>query len=758
MKFLYLTDTHFTGKTPSSRIDDIQQTILNKLLDVKKIIEDVGIDIVLHGGDMFHSPDVSNQFTGKIAKIINSFKAPMYVVPGNHDLYGYNMSTINNTKLGLLEKTGVINIISRDNPIIFDNNGFKIGIEAQEYFTEIDEDIKRDFRIENIDVDFSILLSHSMLLDHKFHEGVKHTLIKDVSTYADLVLAGHYHDGFKERKNEEGTWFFNPGSFLRVDASTAMIKSMPRVVVFDIRDNVFLYEYIELPSAKPGSEVFSNKNLENKLYGLDLTNFHNKIKNQKFKSVNIIDLINEYIKNNPSDLEAAEYAKNKIESVSIKNCDKGYISESKNITIDKVELHNFQTHTNKVIQFENGLNIIVGESNVGKSSILRAIHWCLYDKPNGSDFIKTGTKSCRVIIHLSNGYIIERKRSRTSSGSYILTTPDGTVRDFKGFNNNIPIEILNAHQCPEIKINGTGYKINIAVQMDQPFLIGNSATERLSMLGAIVDADRADVAKRDIGIEKRRLNLEKNQLKDLKDIKEKELEKYNHLEKMKMNIEILEMAIGRIESDEIKLSSMQRIKKDYESSLEDLAFINRRLSQIRIPDKETVNSLKDELNNLYMLENLKYDYSNRCCDIDNIIERLKDIPNIEDLSEPIREYRKNVELLNELNLCNSNYLNLKTQLASSKFKVTYDLDLCKDTIEEFNNNVELLNKLEVIKKDFINLKSDHNKLNNYIISTENKISKLNKDKENRIAELQGVTDICESCGSEININKLLGDA
>lgn len=758
MKFLYLTDTHFTGKTPSSRTDDIQQTILNKLLDVKKIIEDVGIDIVLHGGDMFHSPDVSNQFTGKIAKIINSFKAPMYVVPGNHDLYGYSMSTINNTKLGLLDKTGVINIISRDNPMVFNDNGFKIGVEAQEYFTEIDEDIKNDFRIENIDVDYNILLSHSMLLDHKFHEGVKHTLIKDVYTSADLVLAGHYHDGWKERQNSEGTWFFNPGSLLRVDASTAMIKSTPRVVVFDIGYNLFEYEYIELPSAKPGKDIFSSKNLETRLYGLDLTNFHNKIKNQKFKGINITDLINEYIKTNPDDLEAATYAKDKINSTSIKNCDVGYISENSNITINKVELHNFQTHAKKIVEFDKGLNVIVGESNAGKTSILRAIHWCLYDKPNGSDFIKTGAKSCRVLVHLSNGYIIERKRSRSSSGSYILTAPDGTVTDFKGFSNNIPIEVLNAHQCPEIKINGTGYKMNIAMQMEQPFLIGNSSNERLSMLGAIVDADRADVAKRDIGTERRRLNLEKNQLKELKEGKEEELSKYTYLEKMKMNIDILEMAIGRIESDEIKLSSMERIKKDYESSLEDLAFINRRLSQIEIPDRETISNLKDELNNLYILENLKFNHSNKCDDIDKITERLKAIPNVDALGEPIKKYKKNIELLNELTLCNSNYLNLKAQLESNKYKVTYDLVSCKDVIEEFNNNIELLSKLEVLKKDFINLTNDHNKLNNYIISTENKIIVLNKEKQSRIAELQGVTDICEACGSEININKLLGDA
>lgn len=756
MKFLYLTDTHFTAKTPSSRIDDIQLTILKKLLDVKKIIEDVGIDIVLHGGDMFHSPDVSNQFTGKIAKIINSFKAPMYVVPGNHDIYGYSMATINNTKLGLLEKTGVINIISRKNPLILDDNGFKIVIEAQEYYTEIDEDTERDFRIENIDVDYSILLSHSMLLDHKFHEGVKHTLIEDVSTNADLVLAGHYHDGFKERRNSEGTWFFNPGSLLRVDASTAMIKSMPRVVVFDIQENTFDYKYIELPSAKPGNEVFSNKNLESKLYGLELTNFHNKIKNQNFKGINIIDLINDYIKNNPDDLDAGNYAKDKVNITSIKNCDVGYISEDNNITIDKVELYNFQAHGKKIVEFDKGLNVIVGESNAGKTTILRAIHWCLYDKPNGSDFIKTGSKSCRVIIHFSNGYTIERKRSRSSSGSYTLTTPDGTVTDFKGFSNNIPIEILNAHQCPEIKINGTSYKINIAMQMDQPFLIGNSSNERLSMLGAIVDADRADVAKREIGTEKRRLSLENKQLKELKEVKEEELEKYSYLEKMKATIDILEMALGKIESDEIKYSSMKQCKDNYEKSVKDLEVITNRLSQIVIPDRELIDELKYELNNVYLLEDLKSKYFDRCNDISIITSNLLRIPDIYDLSNPIKEYKENINLLNELTIYNSNYLNLKSQLDSDKFKVNYDLVSCKNAIEEINKNIEVINKLEGLIKDFAILKTNYSSINELIENTENKILKLDNDKKNRIAELQGVTDICSSCGSEININKLLG--
>ena len=754
MKILFLTDSHFTAKNPSSRLDDIQQTILDKLLDVKKIIEDDGIDIVLHGGDMFHSPDVSNQFTGKIAKIIKSFGVPTYVVPGNLDLYGYNYDTLSNTKLGLLEKTDTINIISREKPLVINDNGFIIGIEAQEYHPHIDEDISEDFKINNINVDYSILLIHSMLLESKFHEGVKHTLIKDVYTNADLVLAGHYHDGWKERK-QNNTWFFNPGSFLRVEASTAMINSKPRVVVFDIGKDKFDYKYVELPSAKDGKVIFSSKNLAKRLYNIGLTEFHNKLKKQKFSGVNIINLINNYSK----DLEykdACEYAISKINQVSIKSCDNGYISEDDTITINKVELHNFQTHTEKIVDFVDGLNVIVGESNAGKTSILRAIHWCLYDKPNGSDFIRTGAKSCKVILHLSNGFIIERKRSRSSSGSYILAYPDGSKKEFKGFSNNIPVEILNANQMPEIKINGTSYKINVAMQLDSPFLIGNSPTERLSLLGALVDADRADVAKREINAERRRNNLERSQLIELKEKKEEELKKYDHLDKMKKDLDLLEIAVEKLESDEVKINSIKSIRDNYNSLTNNLSATNNKLNNIAIPDINLINDLKVNVNNLDNLKTISDKYKYNLSNYNIAIRLLDDIPDIHSLKDASTLFNNKLNELETLNNLRQEYKILNDKQISLKLEKTYDTDSCIKLLNELNNTLNMLEKLKSFKDTLDNYNNKLTVLNGKITAAVASVDTLLQKKQDKIDSLQGVEEVCKYCGSKININKMLG--
>ena len=52
--------------------------------------------------------------------------------------------------------------------------------------------------------------------------------------------------------------------------------------------------------------------------------------------------------------------------------------------IKSVELKNFQSHNQSRLEFCDGVNIIVGASDSGKSAILRGLFWVLYNNPNGT--------------------------------------------------------------------------------------------------------------------------------------------------------------------------------------------------------------------------------------------------------------------------------------------------------------------------------------------------------------------------------------
>ena len=54
------------------------------------------------------------------------------------------------------------------------------------------------------------------------------------------------------------------------------------------------------------------------------------------------------------------------------------------IYLKRVRLENFQSHKNSIIDFDRGLNVIVGPSDSGKSAIIRAIKWALYNETSVS--------------------------------------------------------------------------------------------------------------------------------------------------------------------------------------------------------------------------------------------------------------------------------------------------------------------------------------------------------------------------------------
>ena len=56
--------------------------------------------------------------------------------------------------------------------------------------------------------------------------------------------------------------------------------------------------------------------------------------------------------------------------------------------LKQITLKNFQSHKDSTIQLDRGLNAIIGPSDSGKSAIIRAIKWVLYNEPSGDFFIR----------------------------------------------------------------------------------------------------------------------------------------------------------------------------------------------------------------------------------------------------------------------------------------------------------------------------------------------------------------------------------
>lgn len=260
MKLIFFTDTHIRKTTPGNRKDDFYETLKNKFLEIKRIIEKEGIDYVLHGGDWFDRPDISPDMTEEFAAILQSFGKPVYTVAGNHDIHEQSVIIKGQTMVGLLEERGIIRLLRNADELILEKGPVKIQLTGRPWSDEIDG---KNFRLYYLvkkqkGVDYAINLVHGMLLNKPFAGDVKFTLIKDITdTGADITLSGHYHTGFGVIE-ANSRYFVNPGSLVRVTRYTSENIRRPKVVVIELTDKIRLRE-LELSSALPGEIVLGRE-------------------------------------------------------------------------------------------------------------------------------------------------------------------------------------------------------------------------------------------------------------------------------------------------------------------------------------------------------------------------------------------------------------------------------------------------------------------------------------------------------------------
>ena len=268
MRLLFFTDSHIRGSTPKNRKDVFIDTLEKKFREIADIIRAHKIDYVLHGGDLFDRPDISISIVSRFAKILNEIKVPIYLISGNHDIYGHNPQTINRTMIGLLNTLGVVQTIDKDEKFILEKDNIKVQLTGQPYIYDIDDPNKRNYYIlneKNKDVDYSIHIVHGMLLDKPFIKGVPYTLVEDIKhTFADITLSGHYHSGFDSIKLD-GKYFINPGSIVRVNNSLREIERIPQVLIIDLQNDINI-SFISLKSAPEGQLVLDRKEIEKNLY------------------------------------------------------------------------------------------------------------------------------------------------------------------------------------------------------------------------------------------------------------------------------------------------------------------------------------------------------------------------------------------------------------------------------------------------------------------------------------------------------------
>jgi exonuclease SbcC len=141
--------------------------------------------------------------------------------------------------------------------------------------------------------------------------------------------------------------------------------------------------------------------------------------------------------------------------------------------IKSLEISNFQSHKDSAFEFSDGVNVITGSSDSGKSSVIRSLIWILKNRPTG-DSIKNWDASDKedvsVALEFDNGWIT-KKRTKTKS-QYL--TEDGI---YEALRSDVPEEIQKISNITDF---------NLQTQHQPYFLLQDSPGEVARKLNDLV--------------------------------------------------------------------------------------------------------------------------------------------------------------------------------------------------------------------------------------------------------------------------------
>lgn len=667
MRFLYATDTHLKARNPSCRLDDYPSEMLSLLEELGRAAKQHRATAVLHGGDLFDTPRVSLNLYQQVCRILRRFPCPVYVVPGNHDLIGMSLDTLPHTMLGALAASGLVRLVTRKVGAVYfhedEPSTLSVAVYGQEFSPSLDRGNPEDYRIDPDPwCDYHILMTHSMLVEKPLPADIPHTCIDDVETEANLVLGAHFHPGWGLIRKGK-TLFCHPGAMARLEGTTVEASRPVQYVIIDIDKNGISVQFVPFENARPGHEVIRisrEEKAELLAQHALLDSFRQKVQAaavfNKQNPVELVRLLADKGNVDENVLQEAEAAMKEAQDLLDETNPhlKGFVESKTPVSISYLDLKNFQSHSETRLCFaENGLNAIIGPSDSGKTSILRALRWALYNEPRGSEFIRHGQDRVQVSVGFSNGSWISRTRTRTETGNYAYGSNPQEQKTLQGFGRHVPIEITNIHQMPKVFLrDDLEVSLNMAGQLDAPFLLSETPSVRAAVMGRLTGVHLLDEAAR---LSAKTTNQLQRSVKEnaerMDELKKRLEEEFADIPELEEKVEALQDVIEKGRVCEEKLNLLRQLRDQYRATLAE----KRRLLAAHRQASRTLRQLQKVTENL---ENALARYralSGLACERNKLIklrstlnEELKHVRKVLTLREGMTQAEENWEKRSQL--------------------------------------------------------------------------------------------------------------
>ena len=259
-------------------------------------------------------------------------------------------------------------------------------------------------------------------------------------------------------------------------------------------------------------------------------------------------------------------------------------------TFRTLRIENFQSHEVTEMAFDDGLNVIVGPSDSGKSAVIRALRWLLYNEPRGADFMRVGHNQVRVTIELNDGSRVTRERT-PSKNRYIVVNASGEEQIYEGFGNSVPQEVVDVTGVAKVMLDeDTETVLHLGTQLEPAFLLAETGSIKAKAIGRLNGVHIIDAASRDTHRDLTRLAQEEKQYREQLAEVEEELEQFSDLPYLENILLLVEMKQAELKERTARRERLQTLHAQYQSVRRELAITEETLSRTEHLDRAALQA------------------------------------------------------------------------------------------------------------------------------------------------------------------------
>jgi len=343
--------------------------------------------------------------------------------------------------------------------------------------------------------------------------------------------------------------------------------------------------------------------------------------------------------------------------------------------IKRIELWNFESHEHTVVDdLSPGLNLICGDSNAGKTSIVRALKLVAYNEFDPRS-VRTGKTKCKVLVETERGTVVV---TRGSKDNLWEVTPVGKPTEyFSKVGTQIVPAAAKILGLNIVKLGDVDVPVNIMDQLESHFMLAGVGNKDVtgSMRAQIVDEisglSGIEGLIKAVSLDNHRFGREIKELEDQMENVRKQLHDETALQQEAKLLAEVEQLLTDSAQCEAVGEACRALLDDWNKTVENYDALTAELDTI--PDTDEAKQIIDAALTIFakadkarlLMEEIQTTQE-YCKTLEAEIQRLPDGDNAIEILDEVDKVVRRVEsariLLNEYNAVQEQYTTLNSRL------------------------------------------------------------------------------------------------